>query len=129
MLSIAGTKHGAFGFPAGPGKLQSSPSRDALAPDLVRIWGDGRRRRCTVSWDLYDARQYPREGGRGLSAKKQGESDEAGNSRRSTKSTARGKTAKKHRPGDLGRALRSVYDDTLREAIPDDFLNLIGKLS
>jgi len=25
--------------------------------------------------------------------------------------------------------LRSVYDDTLREAIPDDFINLIGKLS
>jgi hypothetical protein len=29
----------------------------------------------------------------------------------------------------LGRALRSVYDDTLREAVPDDFLDLIGKLS
>ena len=64
-----------------------------------------------------------------MSAKKQGESDEAGDSRRSTKSTARGKTAKKRRPGDLGRALRSVYDDTLRETIPYDFLNLIGKLS
>jgi hypothetical protein len=25
--------------------------------------------------------------------------------------------------------LRSVYDDTLREAVPDDFLNLLGKLS
>ena len=32
------------------------------------------------------------------------------------------------RKGDLGRALRSVYDDTLREAVPDDFLKLIGKL-
>jgi hypothetical protein len=29
----------------------------------------------------------------------------------------------------LGRALRSVYDDTLREAVPDDILNLIGKLT
>jgi hypothetical protein len=29
----------------------------------------------------------------------------------------------------LGRALRSVYDDTLRETIPEDFLSLIGKLS
>ena len=28
-----------------------------------------------------------------------------------------------------GRALRSVYDDTLREAVPDDFVNLLGKLS
>ena len=32
------------------------------------------------------------------------------------------------RSGDLGRALRSVYDDTLRESVPDDFLNLLGKL-
>ena len=29
----------------------------------------------------------------------------------------------------VGRALRSVYDDTLRETVPDDFLNLLGKLS
>lgn len=28
----------------------------------------------------------------------------------------------------VGRALRSVYDDTLREDVPDDFLDLLGKL-
>lgn len=28
----------------------------------------------------------------------------------------------------VGRALRTVYDDTLREDIPDDFLSLLGKL-
>lgn len=28
----------------------------------------------------------------------------------------------------VGRALRTVYDETLREDIPDDFLNLLGKL-
>lgn len=36
------------------------------------------------------------------------------------------------RPGranDVGRALRSVYDETLREDVPDDFLDLLGKLS
>jgi hypothetical protein len=38
------------------------------------------------------------------------------------------KNARKKRPSDLGRALRSIYDDTLREPIPDDFVNLIGKL-
>jgi hypothetical protein len=32
------------------------------------------------------------------------------------------------RKGDLGRALRTVYDDTLREPVPDDFAKLIGKL-
>jgi hypothetical protein len=36
---------------------------------------------------------------------------------------------RRQRSGDLGRALRSVYDDTLREPVPDDFLNLLGKLS
>ena len=35
---------------------------------------------------------------------------------------------KKTRRGDLGRALRTVYDDTLREDVPDDFLDLLGKL-
>lgn len=29
---------------------------------------------------------------------------------------------------DVGRALKSVYDDTLQEEVPDDFLELLGKL-
>ena len=28
----------------------------------------------------------------------------------------------------LSRALRTVYDETLREDVPDDFLDLLGKL-
>lgn len=32
-------------------------------------------------------------------------------------------------PDDVGKALRSAYDETLREDVPDDFLNLLGKLS
>jgi hypothetical protein len=36
---------------------------------------------------------------------------------------------RKQRAGDLGRALRTVYDDTLREPVPDDFAALLGKLS
>ncbi len=39
------------------------------------------------------------------------------------------KKARKERAGDLGRALRSIYDDTLRESVPDDFKDLLGKLS
>ena len=31
--------------------------------------------------------------------------------------------------GDVGKALRSVYDTTLREDVPRDFLDLLGKLS
>jgi hypothetical protein len=61
-----------------------------------------------------------------LSAKKGSETEGAGDSRHSKKSKASDRSARK---GDLGRALRTVYDDTLREAVPDDFLSLIGKLS
>jgi len=32
------------------------------------------------------------------------------------------------RPADVGRALRSVYDDTLREDIPSDLRDLLGRL-
>ena len=28
----------------------------------------------------------------------------------------------------VGRVLRTAYDDALREPVPDDFLNLLGKL-
>ena len=31
--------------------------------------------------------------------------------------------------GDVGRALRTIYDDTVREPVPDDFLDLLGKLN
>jgi hypothetical protein len=40
----------------------------------------------------------------------------------------RAPATKKSRKTDLGRALRSVYDDTLRETVPSDFLDLLGKL-
>jgi hypothetical protein len=30
--------------------------------------------------------------------------------------------------GSVGRALRTVYDDMLREEVPKDFLDLLGKL-
>lgn len=35
----------------------------------------------------------------------------------------------KQRVGDVARALRTIYDDTLRESVPDDFKDLLGKLS
>ena len=60
-----------------------------------------------------------------MSSKKGSETEGAGHSRHSKKPAASDRAARK---GDLGRALRSVYDDTLREAVPDDFLKLIGKL-
>lgn len=39
------------------------------------------------------------------------------------------KSRKQRAAGDVGRALRSIYDDTLREPVPTDFTDLLGKLS
>jgi hypothetical protein len=38
------------------------------------------------------------------------------------------KTKRKDKQGSVGRALRTVYDETLREDVPKDFLDLLGKL-
>ena len=67
-----------------------------------------------------------------MSASNRSDSKGAGKPRRSKKassSAAGGSRGGGSRKQDLGRALRTVYDDTLREPVPDDFLNLIGKLT
>lgn len=46
----------------------------------------------------------------------------AANARASARSSSKS-------PSDVGKALRSVYDATLGERVPDDFLDLLGKLS
>ena len=48
---------------------------------------------------------------------------------REAKSSARRVAAPRSKSNDVGRALRSVYDTTLGEQVPDDFLDLLGKLS
>ena len=63
-----------------------------------------------------------------LSAKSRTDSEGSARSKRSRKPNMADKNVRKQRSSDLGRALRSIYDDTLREAVPDDLLNLIGKL-
>ena len=47
----------------------------------------------------------------------------------SPKSNADDRHAWKSKSTDVGKALRSVYDTTLGERVPDDFLDLLGKLS
>lgn len=64
-----------------------------------------------------------------MSARKRSKTEEAENPGRSRKPSPSEGKSRKQRSGDLGRALRTIYDDTLREPVPDDFLNLIGKLS
>ena len=53
----------------------------------------------------------------------------AGQSGDARKAAPIDKGVRKQRASDLGRALRSIYDDTLRESVPDDFTDLLGKLS
>lgn len=60
---------------------------------------------------------------------KAGESGPAGKAARGApKDGSRRAGAPRKTQGDVGRVLRSVYDTTLNEDIPDDFLDLLGKL-
>ena len=74
-------------------------------------------------------RGNPREGDESLSGSQKGELHGAGRGKDSHADKGGEKKGRKRRTADVGRALRSVYDDTLRESVPDDFLDLLGKLS
>ncbi len=63
-----------------------------------------------------------------MSEKQDSESHEADGHAPSAKGAA-GKKDRRKPAADVGRALRSVYDDTLRESVPDDFMDLLGKLN
>lgn len=63
-----------------------------------------------------------------LSGSKKAEDRKAGNDRVPAKAGARDLKKRKTTGGAISRALRSVYDDTLREDVPADFLDLLGKL-
>lgn len=60
---------------------------------------------------------------------KKGSSAGASQPRNARKDVSKDKGVRRQRASDLGRALRSIYDDTLRESVPDDFSDLLGKLS
>ena len=65
-----------------------------------------------------------REGTEGLSA-----NNNDSRSQDDKKPTTRPVKRRGAAPDDVGKALRSAYDETLREDVPDDFLDLLGKLS
>ncbi len=75
------------------------------------------------------ARLHPRTGDERLSESKKGDSSDAANRKGASDDRPAGGKNRKQRSGDVGRALRSVYDDTLRETVPDDFMDLLGRLS
>lgn len=64
-----------------------------------------------------------------MSGKDRGKPDRVRSSDKPSGHTNPEKKGKKQRPADVGRALRTVYDDTLRESVPSEFLDLLGKLS
>lgn len=79
---------------------------------------------------LYDARLRALVGDERLSAKKRGkDGGEEGSTPPASDAISSHKSKRRSRSSDLGRALRTVYDDTLRESVPDDFMDLLGKLS
>ena len=76
-----------------------------------------------------------REGDERLSEGNRGDPrDAAGNRKKAEAKRATKSGGKKNEGGgksganDVGRVLRSVYDRTLREEVPSDFLDLLGKL-
>ena len=74
-------------------------------------------------------RETSREGDERLSGKNHGSTgkrDEADALHAS--STQKDAPARKDKASPVGRALRTVYDDMLRETVPDDFLELLKKL-
>lgn len=74
---------------------------------------------------MHDCR---REGDERLSGTEKAESRGPGSDGEAGEGKAKGRKKRGSAPAELGRALRSVYDETLREDVPDDFLDLLGKL-
>lgn len=73
----------------------------------------------------------PREGDERLSdanskGMSRGDEDRGKDSANQSKDKARRKSAKSS--NEVGRALKTVYDSTLAEDVPNDFLDLLGKL-
>lgn len=73
---------------------------------------------------------HPTEGDKSLSATTKADlkRDDVQNPLANDKGSPRRKRSARA-PDDVSRALRTAYDDALREQVPDDFLDLLGKLS
>lgn len=101
-------------------------------PAVARV-SDPSRAQCEEKYHV-EARFVPREGDERLSEGRKSDSRRVAGNRESseTKRNAgrpgKAERARKHAAGDLGRALRSVYDRALREEVPPDFLDLLGRL-
>lgn len=100
--------------------LQMLRSNCALQAFLYRP-----RRRCHA---LNDEKKRVREGDERLSELKRKPSGSAHDRVARSSSSDAAKKGKTKKGGDVSHALRTVYDSTLHEEIPADFLDLLGKL-
>jgi hypothetical protein len=72
---------------------------------------------------------HPREGDEDLSEGSDSDPPaEGGRDKPRPKRARKPEERRRSKAGDLGKALRSVYDTTLREDVPRDFLDLLHKL-
>lgn len=72
---------------------------------------------------------HPREGDEDLSEGSKSDPLASGRDKSKPKRAGRPNGAGRAKSGDVGKALRTVYDTTLREDVPKDFLDLLGKLN
>jgi hypothetical protein len=95
----------------------SNPARRLYPgpPDLLRLGGDGCAEASLADW------VFAADGDGAAGVTRLSDSDD-------NKPSGVPKGPKKRPGGNVGDALRSVYDRTLNEDIPPDLLDLLGKL-
>lgn len=71
---------------------------------------------------------HPGEGDEELSERNAKDSPGSEHDKSRSRRTRKREAPVRSRAGDVGKALRSVYDSTLREDVPTDFIDLLGKL-
>ena len=130
VRSMVGTKHRPFGFHGLIGarfrKIDEVPTGDI-----------GARRHCARPVSEIGCGQtagkpvqmHPREGDEDLSEGRKSDPHASGRDKNRSKRISKANGGNRTKAGDVGKALRSVYDTTLREDVPRDFLDLLGKLS
>jgi len=115
-------------------RLPLATGQSLYQPGALRARGLNSNR-CALEIHRYE-RAHPRKGDERLSGRQQSKLHQADKDGASSKPTSGdasandgGNKGKHKRSPEVGRALRSVYDDTLRENVPDDFMDLLGKLN
>ena len=89
--------------------------------------------RCVCRWAGYDVQHVARVRGIKRLSDRKKDSGEKGKSTRSPKkksasSADQSDGARRSGGAKWGRVLRTAYDDALREPVPAEFLDLLGKL-